>query len=457
MQIFDMLSICWKNLTRRKLRTVLTALGVVIGVCAILVMISIGIGLEKYFESTLADMGDLTLIEVNNWRTAPAGSGGSNSKPLVLDGKAVAEFEKIDGVLGATPFWRPYDVQFNMKTQNGKYATTRPKTKENPYTQSIQVYGVYPEALEKMGYNLKSGEMFSKNDKPFTVIVGSDFPYRFIDLKRRPGKNDMRDAWPDENGEVKDPFFDITKQRMVLYSEVPKRNENDPDRYYEVTPRVKGVLERDDKDWQMRNAVFMDINDLKLLIEKTNRLAGNKKKVELVFDEVRVKCESIDDVLPVQKQIEAMGFGCFSMESMRESMQQQSRMIQMVLGGLAAISLFVAAIGIANTMVMSIIERTKEIGIMKVIGAELNNIRTMFLMEAGMIGLLGGIIGVAFSYIISFVINFFTSSMGRSISIIPIWLVGFALLFSILIGVIFGFLPANRAVKISALEAIKHD
>ena len=168
----------------------------------------------------------------------------------------------------------------------------------------------------------------------------------------------------------------------------------------------------------------------------------------------------MDQVAAIQKEIEDMGLSCWSMESNRQAMQEQARMIQLVLGGLAAISLFVAAIGIANTMVMSIIERTREIGIMKVIGAEVGNIRTLFLMEAGMIGLIGGVVGVILSYGVSYLLNYFAGGFfgaGGQISVIPLWLVLFALAFSILVGVLFGFLPANRAVKISALEAIKHD
>ena len=140
----------------------------------------------------------------------------------------------------------------------------------------------------------------------------------------------------------------------------------------------------------------------------------------------------------------------------------------MVLGCLAAISLLVAAIGITNTMIMSIYERTREIGIMKVLGCFISNIRVVFLMEAGMIGLLGGAIGTVISYIISAVMNTLGSDTfanmfgiytdGSSpISIIPIWLVLLALAFSTIIGLISGFYPANRAVKISALEAIKNE
>ena len=149
-------------------------------------------------------------------------------------------------------------------------------------------------------------------------------------------------------------------------------------------------------------------------------------------------------------------------------MQGELGVVQMVLGCLAAISLLVAAIGITNTMIMSIYERTREIGIMKVLGCFISNIRVVFLMEAGMIGLLGGAIGTVISYIISAVMNTLGSDTfanmfgiytdGSSpISIIPIWLVLLALAFSTIIGLISGFYPANRAVKISALEAIKNE
>ena len=120
-------------------------------------------------------------------------------------------------------------------------------------------------------------------------------------------------------------------------------------------------------------------------------------------------------------------------------------------------------------MVMSIYERTKEIGVMKVIGAELGSIRAMFLTESAMIGLIGGVVGVTLSFLISYLLNNvplvagLLASLGLSfggggaVSIIPWWLVVLAMAFSMLVGVIFGFIPANRAVKISALEAIRHD
>ena len=163
-------------------------------------------------------------------------------------------------------------------------------------------------------------------------------------------------------------------------------------------------------------------------------------------------------------------------------MQASVAKSQMILGGTAAVALLVAALNIANTMMMSIYERTKEIGVMKVLGCEVRKIRNMFLVEAGAIGLLGGVIGVALSYAASAVLNNLTTiaalfggkidlsglmnsfgggyyGMGTNaaISMIPPWLVLLGLGFSTLVGVLSGLWPAIRATKISALEAIRHE
>lgn len=134
--------------------------------------------------------------------------------------------------------------------------------------------------------------------------------------------------------------------------------------------------------------------------------------------------------------------------------------IQAVLGGIGAVSLFVAAIGITNTMMMSIYERTKEIGVMKVLGCDLRNIRSLFLMEAGFIGFIGGVIGLILSFSISAVINKIAQSAQeymQGISYIPLWLVFLSLLFAVLVGMVAGFFPARRAMKLSPLAAIRNE
>ncbi len=138
-------------------------------------------------------------------------------------------------------------------------------------------------------------------------------------------------------------------------------------------------------------------------------------------------------------------------------------MIQMVLGGIGAVSLFVAAIGIANTMMMSIYERTREIGVMKVLGCDMGDIRNMFLLESGFIGFMGGAAGLVLSYLISFLVNRFAgisemmTGIEGDISRIPLWLSMSAVGFAVGVGMIAGFFPAMRAMKLSPLAAIRNE
>ncbi len=209
------------------------------------------------------------------------------------------------------------------------------------------------------------------------------------------------------------------------------------------------------------------------------------------YDQVYVKVDDVNHVGAVEQMIKDIGYQTSSMTQYREDMQKQVASGQMMLGGLAAVSLLVAALNIANTMTMAIYERTKEIGVMKVLGCKLSKIRQMFLIESGTIGFIGGVIGCLFSVLISFVLNNFTvwmqaitgwlmsigvqvnfdassfdvgalfgmGGMGGigNISDIPAWLLLMALIFATVVGLLSGIAPANRAVKISALEAIRHE
>ena len=182
------------------------------------------------------------------------------------------------------------------------------------------------------------------------------------------------------------------------------------------------------------------------------------------YDQVYVKVESTDVVLDLLEQIKGMGYEAYSPVEYIEQSQETMMLIQMVLGGIGGISLLVAAIGIANTMVMSIYERTREIGIMKVLGCKLSDIRNLFLYEAGIIGVTGGIFGLLLSYLLSFLLNMLSGTAlgdilgggtGAPISVIPVWLAAAAVTFAIMVGLVSGFYPARRAMKLSALEAIK--
>lgn len=443
MRISDLLVTCLRNLTRRKVRTALTVTGVVIGVCAIILMVSLGIGAKQSMMDMLAEWGDLTIINVYNY-------GGGEQK---LNDEAVAKMQALEGVEIATPFYQSWDANFQLKSKNGRY---------EGYTQII---GIYPEAFSALGYELAEGNALGESSRPYSMVAGANVAYNFRDTKKRNGGYIDR-YQTDAMGNPKKPYVDILHDKLILYAQSYDENA----KTLEVTPNFTGVMVEDwNKGWETSECIFMDINEYRALIDQYKKLIGDKSKSEVNYDDVRVKCTDVNAVSAVQQTIKDMGFQCSSMEDTREYFNQQVDQIQSMLGGLAAISLFVAAIGIANTMVMSIYERTKEIGVMKVIGAELGSIRMMFLTESAMIGLIGGIVGVGVSFLLSYLLNNVGAvgellaqiglgfGGGGKVSIIPWWLVGVAMFFSLTVGVVFGFIPANRAVKISALEAIRHD
>ncbi len=182
-----------------------------------------------------------------------------------------------------------------------------------------------------------------------------------------------------------------------------------------------------------------------------------------IYEQAVVFVDEMSNVTDVQQTLIDMGFQADSQMQWIEQSQQTYDVIQLVLGGIGAISLFVAAIGIANTMMMSIYERTKEIGVIKVLGCDMGNIRNMFLMESGFIGFMGGVIGLIISFTVSYVMNNYLGigqiMMGieGDISRIPLWLAGAAIGFAILVGMVAGFFPSLRAMKLSPLAAIRNE
>ena len=453
MRISDLFLSSLKNLWRRKVRTLLTIFGVVIGTCSIVVMISLGVGVTRQQLSWLDNMGDLTIITVyENWES-------SESEQVELSESAVKQMQKMEDVTGATPFVY-LDAGGSLILQS-----------DDRYKYEGSVYGVYLDALDVLGYQTAEGRLPEETDGKYAAVFGAQAAYQFRDTKRK--RNNYVDSYPDANGKIKDPFIDPL--RDDLYFNVVDNTSGNYD--WQSIPEKKadnkklkiiGILMPDDQanyQFDKSYCVYIDIRyaaELQQIYNKENGIRTTAQK-EATYDTVYVKASSVDTVEAVEQAIKDMGYQTSSMASMRDEISQQMQTIQLVLGGIGGVSMLVAALGITNTMVMSIYERTKEIGIMKVLGCRLSNIRTIFLGEAGLIGLGGGVIGVGLSYLISYLLNIILGNSmnyygGESgISIIPLWLVGLGMAFATGVGLISGFSPANRAVKISAIEAIRRE
>ena len=450
MKLMDLIDLCFRNLTRRKVRTLLTVVGVVVGTCAIVVMISLGIGMKESQEQALSEMGDLKLIQVYNYN-----SGTKN----ILNDATIEKWKGLKGVVTATPIYESGDLNLLISVGN-----------KDRYQMTPDIVGVYPDALEELGYQIEEGQFFSKTGAGkdvIPIVVGEQWGYAFEDIHASPQNRYVMEGDVDQNGNPKKPFVNVMKDKITL----TLTSNQDETKKLKKKILVCGRLKKDNaKDYRTAQGVFMDINVLKKLKEEYRRFDNGKKEVDKGYQMAYVKVEDIKYIEEVEKVIKEDGVDTSSMESIRKPMEQQAKQQQAVLGGLGAISLFVAAIGITNTMIMSIYERTREIGVMKALGCYVRDIRTIFLLEAGTIGFFGGVIGILLSYGLSFIINKFGFSLGGvgemitegvtsggQTSIIPLWLVALALIFSTFIGLISGYYPANRAVKISALEAIRGD
>ncbi len=445
MSSIDIISMALRSLFKRKLRTFLTVLGVIIGTASIVIMVSLGIAMNESFDKQVEMMGDITKIDVYNpdyWNDAAA-----ETSSLKLTKETVSGFRNIEGVKCATPVVNSY-----LYFQCGKYYG------------DFSVIGIDTSAMEAMGYDVTQGRTLDSEDMgTMNVVFGSELLHSFY-------KKGQRDKFYMSGGTSEEPMDVLNENMKLSYDyEFSGRNADKSIKPYNI--KAVGIYGEEYGDGYY---VIMPIDSLEKVLADQQKYNmkdanGNKVKSELNeqskkgYQNAVVKCKSMDDVEHVSAQLKEMGYEVNSAMDSVSSMKKISGSLQLLLGAIGFVSLLVAAIGITNTMIMSIYERTKEIGIMKVIGAKLRDIKRLFLLEAVIIGFMGGFAGVAISLVVSAVLNnvglSFLSAMqsveGGSISVIPLWLCLAAMAFSSVIGLISGYLPARRAMKLSALNALR--
>lgn len=441
MNSFDILAMGAKNLWRRKMRTFLTVLGVMIGTASIVVMISLGIGINETLKQQLEQMGDLTVIEVwRNW----------GDEEIKLDDEAMEKIEALPGVEIATPILDSY-----AKFVSGKYSAT------------VSLVGMKPEAMPYLGMEIAEGRFLTDEDD-MHLVFGSQVPRRFV----KESNTRRRNFYYDDKGSEEAPDVDVMEDQIRLTFDMSygSRRIGDSGDSNKKPPKVYrvdtvGLLAEGDYS-RYAYQVIMPLATLTELVEQNNREDPYNKNrhQENEYQQAVIKATDVDSVDAITHSIESMGYQAHSLSQILDQVNEQTKVIRAILGGIGAVALLVAAIGIMNTMVMSIYERTKEIGVMKVVGAALGDIGKLFLVEAALIGLIGGCFGLGVSYGLSHFMN--TSGMtlfgdgfgeGGKMSIIPLWLALSALGFTSLVGLISGFYPARRAMKLSALEAIRSE
>ena len=469
-------------------RSILTIIGVVIGSMAIVVMVSLGIGIQQSMMSMIERWGDLTTITVPMWGLGDDGggmirvSGGggvviSSGETTTTRGssrdqnqpnpfyEAQATIESIEHVVTAM-LYRTDFVRF----ASGRYVNTWG-----------QVGLVDMTRLHYFDINVSQGRMLAPGDGDFAIVLAPHMGMDFVNLRSRDPFN-WANRPTDEEGNVI-PFVDIFNDEIQLtfdnrFGERPLPGES------RRRPQLHDleIVGYQDQFGSFGWINFMDIeaftrhkkaylnNIIRTLSEE--EAANFRWQLEQLsrYEMAYVKVDHRDNVVAVVEQLRDLGFEGWSNMEMIDNVNAQMVMIQLVMGAIGAVALFVAAINIANTMIMSIYERTKEIGIMKVIGCRLGDICLLFLLEAVILGILGGLIGIAASFGASALLNNLPPEMignmlgfwidpevGGSLSVIPYWLVFVSLGISVGVAVLAGLYPSIRAMRLSALEAIRNE
>ena len=440
MKFFDLLTIIFGNLSRRKGRVALTAIGVVIGTAAILVLVSLAMGLQKSATASLYGIGDLTLINVSpgynmdeGMMMAVSARGPMESGPQTpITPQSLEDFAAMDGVVSVIP------RDYLMGSAILKY---------NRLEGGSSIMGVGTEDLSILGINAQEGVL---NLERGTAIIGSQVSMNFYNPRLRPGEE--MPAPPDLMGKT-------------IRLELMKWDQEGTPITKTVQVTVAGVIEesRGEYDW----TIYVPLGDLTAWNEwfEGKRINRNREG----YNNVIIKVADVSQTLEISDQINALGYQSFTPQSFVEGINSFYVVLQIMFGGVGAIALLVAAIGIANTMAMAILERTREIGLMKAVGATNRDVLSIFLGEAAGIGFIGGLGGAFAGWAAGHIIQILglaymaqqTAESGGpppSLSIYtPSWLIVFAIAFATLIGLLSGIYPALRAATLVPVKALKYE
>jgi putative ABC transport system permease protein len=432
MSLLDLITLVIENLSRRKGRVALTAVGVIIGTAAVILLVSLGAGLQQNAAAQLGGIGDLTKISVSPNTNEYDPETGMPIVTNPINDSVIEQFRALPGVSAViTSDW-----------VNGWTIV-----KYDRLEMGAGLQGVGTDDLSTLGFQAQQG---TTELAAGTVSIGYRVSENFYDPGGgRPGQE------PPPPPELYDQQLTFV---MIKYAtdgtEIRKT----------VRYRVASVLAPNpEADY----SIYLPLKDAEAMnVWFTGQRIDRDKNG---YFNVIVRAADIDNVLDIADQITQMGFITWTPQSFIQGINGFYTVLQLVFGGMGAISLLVAAIGIANTMAMAILERTREIGLMKAVGATNRHVLSIFLGESAGIGFLGGLGGVLTGWALGQVVNVIALAYlaGQAVQnggppptvavATPAWLPGFTLLFATLIGLLSGLYPALRAATLSPVTALKYE
>lgn len=394
----ELFSVAFQNLKSQKLRSTLTLLGIVIGIGAIVALVSIGEGLNQAVNVEFEKMGMDTLTVQNGSEL-----GMSTAITRSLKEEDLGIIENIPGVESVMGFYETAGIAEFKKKQTGIFII------------GIEIKD--QEFLEKAGYvDIIKGRFLKPNDR-YALIIPESF---------------ANDAFYEESLRVKDQL-EINGQNFKIIG---------------ISKDMTGIAGGFTSNmlWFPKKTVqdfFGEEDPTEIMVKATDRSLVNE--VAEKIEERLLRAHGEDD------------FTVMTTENIMEMAGVVLGLIQTVLVALAAISLVVGGIGIMNTMLMSVMERTKEIGVMKAIGATNNLVLSMFLAEAALIGGIGGIMGVVFGLFLSSIVSFAAEVNGFALPIgINVAAMAGAVAFAMAVGMVSGYMPARKASMLEPVEALRY-
>lgn len=451
MKMIDLLLLAGGNLLRMKTRVAMTAAGVLTGSAAVILLVALGLGLQRNANDSLGKIGDLTQMQVNPpmdydpyvaFQQQDRKSLGSALTPEVI-----SSFKSIPGVITASPL---------------EYLRASCTLRYKQFEAQPSIQGIDPLQVAELGFHLDSGSLALT---PGKVLLGPKAVEFLYDVRKKAPASqsvDWQDAWIDLQI-TKYPDVVEENGRLVMSDSEPETRR--------IRVQVAGVLKETGgaSDYH----IFMALSE----VERWNTWLAGKRIDRTVYgySSALLKVTDVQAASDVDARLIKAGFRVDTPRKMLEEMGKFFRFIQFALGGIGAIALLVSAFGIANTMIMAIYERTREIGLLKSLGATSADVLAVFLIEAGVIGLLGGVAGAAVACSLARVanaggaiwLNGLVEGMAPPVSIpgaggeklfdLPVWLILFAIAFSTLVGMLSGLYPAARAASMDPLTALRHE
>ncbi len=468
MKIPDLTELALRNLRESSLRNSLTTVGISVGVASLVAMLSLGIGLQQMASRRLVKSGLFDTVVVTSRREMRGmgreeeRNGPTPGESRILDEAARAQIEKLPNVGEAYP-----DIRF----------ATELRFEDKPH---MTMVSALPESAKTNdSFEGMQGSFFSSENAPEAILQKS-FAEELL------GKTPHLGAPEPNVAELAKPLLGkeltmIYAQRAPSLGPVAAASGQGPSgggevigASYSVVSReqklkIVGVSDLDPESMRgpTRAKVFLPLRlaeSLHVMQPTDLREISRASSDQPVYSSITVRVRNPSQVQGVEDAIKKMGFTTFSILDASRGLRQFFAVLYAFLGIFGSLALMVASIGIVNTLVMAILERRREIGIMKAIGASDGDVKKLFFAEAGAMGILGGIVGVALGWTIGQVINLGTNVYLKRQSLppehfwaVPWWLVGGSIAFAFVVSLVSGLYPAGRAARLDPVQALRYE